>query len=429
MPCTWKCAGACWSSRSGPKVRLWLSFAVVLAVLVTAGPSRALEVPLAERIAQAAPGAVVRVEAGTHAGPLVLDKPVVLVGEAGAVIEGDGESSVITITASDVTVRGLTITGSGASLAEEHAGVYVQRTASNALIEDNRIEGNLFGVFLKGSPAALVRDNVITGRSDLRMSERGNGVHLWNAPGSQVVDNRIRHGRDGVFTTTSKNNTFAGNTFEDLRFAIHYMYTNDSTIRDNVSIGNHAGYVIMFSHRIRARNNVSRGDRDHGLLLNYANEARVEGNRVSGGSDKCVFIYNAHKNRFAENRFQGCGIGIHFTAGSERNTVTRNAFIGNRTQVKYVGTRNIVWTEDGVGNYWSDNAAFDLDGDGIGDRTYRPNGLVDQVLWRAPAAKLLMASPAIQVLKWAQSAFPAVLPGGVVDTHPLMRPPARTGGS
>lgn len=378
--------------------------------------------PLADRIAAAAAGAVVRVEAGVHAGPLTLDKPLTLAGEEGAVIEGDGDHSVITITAPDVTVRGLTITGSGTSLASEDAGVYVTRSAPNALIERNRIKGNLFGVFLKGAPAALVRDNVIANRSDLRMSERGNGVHLWDAPGSQVVDNDVRGGRDGIFTTTSRNNTFAGNIFRDLRFAVHYMYTNNSSIRGNRSVGNHAGYVLMYSHRIDARNNESQGDRDHGILLNYANEARVEGNRVVEGGEKCVFIYNAHKNLFRDNRFEGCAIGIHFTAGAERNTVTRNAFIGNRTQVKYVGTRDVVWADGGVGNYWSDNAAFDLDGDGIADRPYRPNGLVDQVLWRAPAAKLLLASPAIQILKWAQSAFPAVLPGGVVDPHPLMAP-------
>jgi nitrous oxidase accessory protein len=83
------------------------------------------------------------------------------------------------------------------------------------------------------------------------------------------------------------------------------------------------------------------------------------------------------------------------------------------------------WTGT-VGNYWSDNLAFDLDDDGIGDQPYRPNGLVDQVLWRAPAAKLLLSSPAMRILEWAQSAFPAVLPGGVVDPAPLMEPPPET---
>ena len=91
--------------------------------------------------------------------------------------------------------------------------------------------------------------------------------------------------------------------------------------------------------------------------------------------------------------------------------------------MKYVGTRHIEWSRDGRGNYWSDNTAFDLDGDGIADQPYRPNDLVDQIVWRHPLAKLLLNAPALQVLRWSQSEFPALHPGGVTDSAPLMRAP------
>ena len=129
---------------------------------------------------------------------------------------------------------------------------------------------------------------------------------------------------------------------------------------------------------------------------------------------------NANKNDISENRFEGCGIGIHFTAGSERNAITGNAFVGNRTQVKYVGTRLVEWSLNGRGNFWSDNLSVDLNGDGIGDSPYRPNDVVDQIVWRHPAAKILLSSPAFQILRWAQSAFPGLYPGGVRDSAPLM---------
>ena len=51
------------------------------------------------------------------------------------------------------------------------------------------------------------------------------------------------------------------------------------------------------------------------------------------------------------------------------------------------------------------------------------NDLVDQIIWRHPLAKLLLNSPAVQILKWAQSEFPGIHPGGVTDSVPLMRPP------
>ena len=115
-------------------------------------------------------------------------------------------------------------------------------------------------------------------------------------------------------------------------------------------------------------------------------------------------------------------IGIHFTAGSERNVLTRNAFIGNREQVRYVGTKSVEWSFEGRGNYWSDHPGYDLNGDGAADNVFRPNDLMDHILWSQPAASLLIGSPAVQLVRWSQSSFPATLPGGVVDSHPAMQP-------
>jgi nitrous oxidase accessory protein len=392
--------------------------AVAETIVVEPGSDR-----LAAAIASAAPGDVVRLRTGIHVGRVTIDRAITLTGDPGAIIDGGGHGKVVVIAAPGAVIRGVTIRGSGGKLATEDSGVFVEPTAAGAVIEGNRLERNLIGIYLKGPENAIVRGNRIVGRQDLRMNERGNGVQLWNTPGSQVLDNDIRYGRDGVFVTTSKRNVFSGNRFRDLRFAIHYMYTNDSEISDNVSIGNHVGYALMFSHRLEVRGNVSRGDRDRGIMLNYANSSLIDGNVVEDGGKKCVFIYNSNKNRFSRNRFEGCDIGVHFTAGSERNVIAGNAFIGNRTQVKYVGTRWLEWSEDGRGNYWSDNPAFDLNGDGIADAPYHPNDLVDQVVWSYPLAKLLLNSPGVQVLRWAQSRFPALHPGGVVDSAPLMRSP------
>jgi len=398
--------------------------------LVASGPAAAAEVPVApgaetllRAIAAAAPGDVLKLGPGSYGGGVTIDRTLTLLGHPEARIDARGKGSVITVSAPDVVLRGLTLVNSGVSLEREDSGVFVDREGDRVLIEGNRLEGNLIGVFLKGPEAARVRGNRIVGRGDLRMNERGNGVQLWNTPGSVVEGNDLHLGRDGIFVTTSKQNVFRNNRFRDLRFAVHYMYTNDSEVSGNVSRGNHVGYAIMFSHRLQVRDNVSEGDRDHGLLFNYANASRIEDNLVRGGAEKCVFIYNANKNAFRGNRFEGCGIGIHFTAGSERNEISGNAFIDNRTQVKYVGSREIEWSAGRRGNYWSDNPAFDLDADGIADRPYRPNGLVDQIVWRQPLAKLLLNSPALEVLRWAQSEFPTLRPGGVTDSAPLMRPP------
>lgn len=394
------------------------------ALTPAAGATRWVEpATLARTLAAASPGDVLTLGPGLYAGPVVIDKPLTLEGQPGAIVDGGGAGQVIRVVAPDVTVRGLTIRNSGIVLPDRDAGIFVGRESARALIEGNVLEHNLIGVDLWGSADALVRGNRIAGRTDLRVNERGNGVQLWNAPGSQVIDNDIRGGRDGIFTNVSRNNRFEGNRMEGVRYAVHYMYTNDSTVIGNLSIGNDIGFAIMFSDRVTVQGNLSDTDHAHGMLFNYANGSVIEDNVVRHGGEKCVFIYNANKNDFTDNRFEGCEIGIHFTAGSERNRMSGNAFINNRHQVMYVGTANLDWSANGRGNYWSDNPAFDLDGDGYADTAYRPNDLVDRVVWSWPAAKLLLNSPGIQVIRWAQAEFPAIHPGGVVDSRPLMKPP------
>jgi nitrous oxidase accessory protein len=384
---------------------------------------------LGDALARATPGDTLHLRPGIHSGGVEITTPhLTLEAEPGAVIDGGGRGRVIWIKAPDATIRHLIVRNSGTSLSDMDAGVFLDKTADRAVVADNDFEDNLIAVYVWGPREATVARNQIRGLTRLRLSERGSAVELWNTPGSQVLDNDVVAGRDGVFSVSSRQNVVRGNTFRDVRFAVHFMYTNDSEVSGNTSVANHVGYVLMYSNVLRVADNVSDHDRDNGLLFNYANSAEITGNVVRG-AQKCVFIYNANKNRLAGNWFEGCAIGVHFTAGSERNAIAGNAFVANHTQVMYVGTRSLDWTVNGRGNYWSDNAAFDLNGDGIADETYRPNDVIDQVVWRAPAAKLLMNSPAVQVVRWAQSQFPALHPGGVTDSAPLMaapKPPALT---
>lgn len=377
---------------------------------------------LAHALKTAKAGDIIRLRPGTYEGPITIDVPITLDGGSVATIAGNEIGSVVSVTVPDVTVRGLTIVGSGSEGDGRDAGVFLGKKADRSIVTHNRILGNLVGVDVRGTKDALVTKNVIEGRQGHRMNDRGNGVYVWNAPGAKVTGNDIRWGRDGIFVNTSKNNEFSGNRFRDLRFAVHYMYANNSSVIGNVSLGNHLGYAIMYSDDVRIEGNFSKGDRDHGIMMNYTNDSIVANNHIEGVGDKCVFIYNAHKNQFDGNLFLGCSIGIHFTAGSERNGFASNAFVGNRTQVKYVGSKWVDWSVDGQGNYWSDHAAFDLDGNGIADTVYRPNDIMDHVLWTQPDAKSLLGSPAVQLIRWSQSAFPALLPGGVIDGAPMMQP-------
>jgi nitrous oxidase accessory protein len=379
---------------------------------------------LAEAVAQATPGDRLLLEPGLYAGTVVVNKPLTIEGTAVAVIEGDGIGSVVKVFAPNVSLRGLTIKNSGTKGENYDSGIYIEQGADHPVIENNSLEGNLFGIVLHGCNDAVVRNNHIANRNDLWLNDRGNGIHVWNSTGSQIEENRVEGGRDGIYIEISHGNVIHGNRFENLRFAIHYMYANRNEISDNLSIRNHVGFALMYSDHLEVLRNISIADLQYGLMIHTTHDSEVARNYVYGTGEKCLFLYTSANDDIHDNRFENCGVAMHFTGGSENDKVYGNQFIGGEKQVKYTGTRAYEWSENGRGNYWSDNPAFDLNGDGIADTAYRPNTLVDWVLWKYPLAKLLASSPAMQTLRYVQEQFPTLYPGGAADSFPLMSPGA-----
>ncbi len=373
----------------------------------------------------AQPGDHITLAPGTWQGNYTINTPITLSGspDGKTILDGGGKGKVLHLKAPDSTIEHLTVRHSGNSQFDMDSGIFADRKAARAHIHHNRAENNLFGLYIWGPENALVEHNIVIGQNEGRVNDRGNAIQIWKSPHTIIRDNTLSGGRDGIYVTNSKYNLFENNTMRNMRFGVHYMYTEDSEVAHNHTENLESAYVIMFSNRITVRDNSGRDSREHGLMLNAVNDAQIHGNRIER-ANKCVFLYNANRNAFHDNHFENCTLGIHSTAGSTDNQNYRNSFIDNQTQVMYVGTRYHEWSHDGQGNYWSDNSAFDLNGDGIADLPYRPNNILDQVLWRAPNAKILINSPAAQLLKYAQQQFPAIHPGGVVDSHPLMNPPA-----
>ena len=153
---------------------------------------------LARAVMEAAAGDVLKLEPGIHDGPVLVDKALTIEGVDGAVVDGHGVGRTIEITAPGVTIRHLKITGSGMALDQMHAGVFLSETASGGTLEDSVIEDNLVGVYVHGAHDAVVRRNRIAGRVLPHLNDCGNGVYLWNAPGTKVEDNDITGGRDGL---------------------------------------------------------------------------------------------------------------------------------------------------------------------------------------------------------------------------------------
>ncbi len=393
---------------------------------------------LQQKITAAQPGDNLTVT-GHYQGNLVIDKPLVLQGQGEAILDAGGQGDVIRVKAADVTIKQLTIRNSGMNLTDMNAGVFAERAADRLRIINNQFDNNAFGIWLDACRSPQVIDNRIHGTTAIRSQDRGNGVHLYAVHDGLVKNNEIWETRDGIYIDTSQYNRLEGNLMYDLRYGVHYMYSYHNEVINNFTRNTRTGYALMQSKYLKVIGNQSESDLNYGILMNYIVESDIAenvvtntrkgrafvtgGTEVIGADGKALFVYNAQYNRIHHNRFEDADIGIHLTAGSEDNEVYANAFVRNRVQVKYVATREQEWSSAGQGNYWSDYLGWDMNADGLGDKPYEPNDAVDILLWKYPMARVLMSSPAIETLRWAQRQFPVFKPQGVRDSYPLMQPP------
>jgi parallel beta-helix repeat (two copies) len=392
---------------------------------------------LEKAVAEAAAGAVVNVPPGVHPVHLFLDKPISLVGTPGAILDGGDSGDVIRISASHVRLSGLTIRDSGTDLTMMNAGVYIERSVDDVEISNNRIEHVLFGVYLDGASHVVVSANTVVGMPELRVPDRGDGIHLWNDTGCTISGNDVSKTRDGIYVYISPDNTIENNRIHDVRYGVHYMYSKRNVLKGNISYDNTAGFALMASEHLQVIGNEAYDDASYGLLLNYINYSEIRGNElrniqgqfdaggrvIDGAEGKAIFVYLSQGNTIADNLLKDSRIGIHVTAGSDNNDIYGNAFVDNQTQVMYVQNNAEEWSWHRRGNYWSNYLGWDLNGDGIGDVPYRPNDGVDVLLWKYPSARVLMSSPSILLMRYVQRAFPVFTPPSVQDSRPLMRIP------
>lgn len=377
-------------------------------------------------VAVALRGDTIRVTRGRHAGPVVIDRRITLIGDPGAAIDGGRRGTVITVRADSVVIESLAVAGSGRSLDRDEAAIKLER-CTGCRVSHVVITDPLHGIYLLESHGVTLEGNTITGAADLLESVRGNGIHLFSSTANRIVSNRIRGTRDGIYFSFASGNDVAGNDVAEVRYGLHYMYSNDNAFDRNRFMRNAAGAAIMFSKRIAFRDNTFSqhvGYRAYGILLQTAEDVTAERNRIQGNLTG-LFLDGAVRNVFRGNFITGNGIGIDVMASAEENLFTGNVVVDNRVAVRKVLGHGInAWDDGRRGNYWRDPAVYDLDGDGIGDRTFRVGDTFTTLAAQRPALELFGGTLAARALAWAEEAFPVFEVPRVEDRRPLAVHPA-----
>lgn len=373
-----------------------------------------------EAIARAADFDTILVKPGIYREfNIEIHKPLTLLGEDVPVIDGDRQGAILTIFSDNVTLDGFRIINVGTSYTTDYAAVRVVRS-ENFTIQNLVLEKLFFGIYLEKSKNGKVLNNRITGDA-IDEYNSGNAIQLWYSQHVLVADNWVERARDGIYLEFSDFITIVNNTStKNIRYGLHFMFSNDDIYENNTFENNAAGVAVMFSKRINMLGNTFKnnwGATSFGLLLKEINDAEIIGNTFENNTTG-ISIEGSNRINYRNNNFIGNGWAIKVRGACYTNIFSKNNFMFNSFDLAYNGHLN-----DNLfnGNYWSDYTGYDLDRDGTGDVPYRPVKLFSYIVNKTPETIILLRSLFMDIIDFSEKVSPVFTPNELIDANPLMR--------
>lgn len=386
-------------------------------VVQPAGPVRTLRAALAV----ARPGDRIVVRAGSYReSGILVGLPVEIVGEGDPVLLG-GEHSTLEIRADGVSIRGLVFSGVTPSSLEDRAAILVNG-ANHCRIEDNRITGGFFGIYLKSSTGCRIARNRISGLVGEAHSA-GNGIHLWRSRSVVIEGNEVEGQRDGIYLEFAGQAIVRGNTVtRSRRYGLHFMRSDSCWYERNRFLANGAGVAVMYSRGVRMLDNRFErnwGSAAYGLLLKEISDGVVKGNRFVRNT-VALHLDDSNRNLIIGNSFEANGWAVKLLANATGNRFEGNSFAGNSFDV---ATNSRSATSVFRENWWDHYRGHDLDRDGFGDVPFRPVRLFALVVEQSNPSLILLRSAFVDLLDSAERLLPILTPEGLADPRPRMTRP------
>lgn len=348
-----------------------------------------------------------------------ISKPLTIIGETDAVLDGKGQSYILKILSDEVHVSNLRLINAGRSYTKDYAAIYISRSNHFSIV-GNTIIDPFFGVLIEKSHYGLIAENKV--ESDrTREASAGNGVHAWHSSNLTIRGNELSGLRDGIYLEFVEESTISmNNSHNNLRYGLHFMFSNHDNYLDNTFRENGAGVAVMFSKFIQMKRNhfvQNWGTASYGLLLKEIYDAEVSDN-VFEENTIGIFIEGCTRVNYLSNDFKRNGWAIKVSGGSYTNIFSRNNFLSNSFDVSYNSRMNDNKFE---GNYWSSYSGYDLNKDNIGDVPYRPVKLFSYIVNKTPETIILLRSLFVDIINFSERVSPVFTPDNLVDNAPAMK--------
>ena len=379
------------------------------------------DMPIQDAIDNATAGETICVKDGIYTENVDVTKQLTIRSENGAdstiVNALDPNDNVFEVTADHVNIIGFTV-----KEAPDSFGIFLSGV-NNCTISTNIVSGNSQGIYLTNSIQNIIANNTaknngyngirledsntnrITGndasnnvnyhgislctsnnneiRNNIANSNHFNGIGLWKSSDENIIanntakyngkygillkysnDNKIianntakHNGNSGITLRNSNNNEIRNNIANSNHFnGIYLNNSNGNRITDNDASNtvNWDGISLSSSNNNEVRNNVANSNNYNGIVLWISSDENIIANNTAKhNGDFGIFVRNSNSNLIYNNYFDNT-----FNAWDDGNN------IWNIT--KTAGT-NIIGGSWLGGNYWSDYAGEDTNGDGLGD--------------------------------------------------------------
>lgn len=316
-------------------------------------------------------------------------------------------------------MSGFIIQHSGFAALKDPGGIKIVQS-KHVTLENNILYDNFFGIYLQESKLCLIKNNKITAIAQAEQ-EIGNGIHCWKSDSLQIIGNQIKGHRDGIyFEFVTHSLVWRNIVKQNIRYGLHFMFSNNDTYIGNVFKANGAGVAVMFTKHVAMINNhfiENWGASSFGLLLKEIGNSYISKNKFYKNT-VALYAEGTSNSLIEYNQFEQSGWALKMQASCLENTIKCNNFIGNTFDAT---TNGALVLNKFSNNFWDKNPVYDINKDGVGDVPYHPLSIFSSITENNQAALLLYQSFLLKLLEYSEKVFPSLLPNNFVDQSPAMK--------
>jgi nitrous oxidase accessory protein len=353
-------------------------------------------------------------------GNIIINKNIILLGKDFPAVDGEKKFEIFTVSGSGIVIKGFQFQNSGQSAMNDFASVKVI-DAKNITIENNRVINSFFGIHVSNSVSISIRNNSVSG-SPASEQNTGNGIHLWKCSHALIENNHISGHRDGIYFEFVTESTIRNNYSEkNIRYGLHFMFSNDDVYHANTFKNNGAGVAVMYSKKVTMEQNRFQqnwGSSAYGILLKDITDSHIQQNEFYKNTVG-IHMEGSSRIEITKNIFKENGWAIKVQASCDDNNFTQNNFTGNSFDIATNGTLVLNTFSK---NYWDKYEGYDRNKDGIGDVPYHPVSMYAIIVEQNPNALILLRSFMVSLLDKAEKAIPSLTPENLIDDKPMIKP-------